>query len=81
MPKAERFSLGIQNMVAVDLTTGDREMISSPGSLGTGAMYRNVQSITVDAAHHRVFVLGSGDGINALLNVSMETGDRVLLSN
>ena len=68
------------DILSVDLTSGSRAMFSQPGAIGTGPMFRNTQGISVDGNNNRVFVLDSGDGTNALLNVSMESGDRVIVS-
>ena len=67
-------------ILAVDLTTGDRTAVSQPGILGTGPGFRGGYGIAVDWDNNRVFVVEGGDGTSALYNVSLQTGDRVILS-
>lgn len=67
------------DILAVDLTSGNRSPISQP-SLGSGPLFRDTEGLSVDTDNNRVFVLDTGDGTHALVNVSMQTGDRVIVS-
>jgi DNA-binding beta-propeller fold protein YncE len=67
-------------LLAVDLSSGNRTAISLMGSLGTGVSFLNTQGISVDAENGRVFLVDGGSGTGALVNVSLITGDRVIVS-
>ncbi len=73
-------SLNYPALLAVDLTTGERTLLSQAGAAGTGPTFRDTQGISVDVANERVFTVDSGDGTKALLSVSMPSGDRVIVS-
>jgi hypothetical protein len=73
-------SMTLPVILAVDLTTGNRTVVSQAGAVGTGPIFRDTQGLAVDGANDRVFVLDSGDGTNSLVNTSLQTGDRVIVS-
>jgi len=73
-------STNLPSLLAVDLSSGDRTMISEPGNIGTGPMFRDNQTMAVDSDNQRVFIMESGDGTAALMNIDMQSGDRVIVS-
>ncbi len=67
-------------LFAVNLTTGDRTIVSS-ASAGTGTAFEAPGGLSLDAANNRVFVVDnrSSDDVGRLFSVNLATGDRTLL--
>lgn len=72
---------GLHALVAIDLASGDREVISDAGN--TGPTLEENGGLTLDAANDRVIttVNGSGSTMEAkVLAVDLQSGDRAELS-
>jgi hypothetical protein len=66
-------------IVAVDIATGDRSVLSSfADSVGAGAFIDTPGALKLDAANHRVFVLDAAAG--QVVAVDLVTGNRNLFS-
>lgn len=65
-------------LVAIDLATGDREVISDADS-GSGTVFADPQELAFDAAGGRCLVWDAGRA--AVLAVNVLTGDRTLVSS
>jgi sugar lactone lactonase YvrE len=67
-------------IVAVDVATGDRTVMSSgPGVRGTGIGLSSPAELKLDAASNRVLVADSGR--NALVAIDLPTGNRTVLAD
>ncbi len=60
----------------VDLTSGDRTVVSNNTGTGAGILFNNPNAIAVDAANNFAFLHESGE---VYLSVDLATGDRVVL--
>jgi len=69
---------GDQKVLAVDLASGDRTVISSP-SVGTGPALALPYDITLDAANNRVFLVDST--LDAIVEVDLASGDRSIFTS
>jgi len=68
---------GADSVIAVDLTTGNRTVVSGPNT-GTGVSFGIMYGIAVDGANNRAFVADSGsDGI---ISFDLASGDRTLVT-
>ena len=67
---------GLQAVVAVDLNTGERTLLSSDG-VGSGPPFRWPQGIALDSAHHRALVTD----VREVVAVDLNTGDRTILAS
>jgi hypothetical protein len=74
---------GADSVIAVDLTTGDRTLVSGP-NLGSGPSFGTIYGIAVDTAANRAFVADSGidgdGGVDGVVEVDLATGNRTVLS-
>jgi len=61
----------------VDLTTGDRQILSGQG-VGVGTIISNIVTIRIDDTSGRVF--GIGQATDNLIEFSLLTGDRTEVS-
>lgn len=68
----------IDAMLAVDLASGDRSFVSGLRT-GAGPAFSYPTSVALDAADHRAFVVEDSLGLNALLAVDLDSGDRVIV--
>jgi len=68
---------GLLALVAVDLTTGNRTIVTD-ASTGSGPAFISPDIVTLDAANNRALVIDSG--LNALVAVELVSGDRVIVS-
>lgn len=87
-PDGERLlvarTLLLDDIMAVDLVTGDRALLSGPGSLGapgTGTDFVDLTGLALDPANDRLLALGRGIGPPRLFGVDLDTGDRTVLSD
>ena len=72
--------LDLQALLAVDLGTGERSVISSSNAgIGDGVAFVDPQAIALDSANNRVFVVDSN--LQALVAVDLNTGDRRVFSD
>ncbi len=71
--------LGGSSVVAVDLTTGARSVLSGGDIPDNNNPFGFTESITLDAAHGRALVLDSGN--NSVIAVDLLTGARTVLSD
>ncbi|MDX1696780.1 MAG: PQQ-binding-like beta-propeller repeat protein, partial [Thiohalobacterales bacterium] len=70
----------VVTLLAVDLATGDRAIISdNSGSFGTGPNFQQIRGVDIDSANNRLLV--ADQTINAILAVDPVTGDRTIFSN
>lgn len=74
---------GLNSVMAIDLTTGDRSIFSRGGSstepdIGSGPAILGITSLAVDPGNNRVLVTDFMGG--ALLAIDLTTGNRTLLS-
>lgn len=70
---------GLDALIAVDLTTRVRTIISAE-NVGSGERFRQPESLVFDAANNRVLVIDKGAG-GVLLSVNLASGDRTVLSS
>lgn len=68
---------GADVVIAVDLKTGDRRLISGP-LFGTGPEMPGVTAMTFDQAAGRLLV--TDDTLDAVLSIDLTTGNRFILS-
>ncbi len=66
---------GLKAVVAVDLATGNRTMISDANT-GSGAVLGDPRGIALDTANNRALVVDSGLNSKAVLAVNLATGNR-----
>lgn len=66
------FSFASFAVLAIDLATGDRTVLSGEGA-GTGPLFHGPSRLTIDEANNRVFVGQSGNG---LYEIDLATGNR-----
>lgn len=73
----DRSSLSTCSLVYVDLTSGDRTLISGEAR-GTGPNFNNCDHLlALDTANNRVFI----GNFRALMQVDLSTGNRVVISD
>jgi DNA-binding beta-propeller fold protein YncE len=65
-------------ILSVDLTSGDRAVVSANGGTGTGPAFSSPKDIVLDLVNNRVLVTDSGAG---LLAVDLTSGDRTTISD
>ena len=65
-------------VIAVDLGTGDRTVVSDNTGTGAGTSFSNPSRLALDEANGRMFVIDRGDRI---LGVDLVTGNRAPLSD
>ena len=66
------------HLIAIDLATGDRTVVSQRGVAGRGPALSNPWSVVM--APNREFVYVGDRGLLAMVAVDLVTGDRVILS-
>jgi hypothetical protein len=66
-------------LLAVDLTTGNRTVVSSNAGVGAGPTFNLPDDMALDADNGRIIVIDRG--ITSLLEVSLANGDRTVLSS
>ena len=74
---------GSKTVVIVDLTTGDREELAPPEpprTLAAGPQLINPRSIALDRSTQPPRLLVVDDGLNAVMEVSLATGERNTIS-
>ena len=69
---------GLQSIVAIDLASGIRSIVSS-ATIGTGPAFSNPKGIELDLANNRALVVD--DNLNALLAVDLSSGNRSVVSD
>lgn len=70
---------GLDALIAVDLTTRVRTIISAE-NVGNGERFRQPESLAFDAANNRALVIDKAAG-GVLFSVNLATGDRTVLSS
>lgn len=73
-----RLQVAETGLVAIDLPTGDREVVSD-ANVGTGTALVDPRALAFDADHSRCFVWD--EGRDAVISVDALTGDRALVSS
>lgn len=64
------------NILAVDLATGDRSILTENVSTGSGTGIENIMSVEYDSANQRLLFLDRLTGTGNLVTVDIDTGDR-----
>jgi DNA-binding beta-propeller fold protein YncE len=72
---------GTTAIYTVDLTTGDRAVLSDNVGIGTGPVFGNTYDLVLDTASGRLLVadIGAFGAVSGLKSVDLNTGDRSLL--
>jgi len=68
----------VDELLAVDLASGDRNVLSGAGA-GSGPALLSPQGFTVDAPNSRVLLVDGG--LDAVVAIDLATGDRTILSD
>jgi|GEM_PF-651303 len=76
-PRALVLDRSTDALVAVNLETGDRKVLSGPG-VGSGPTFLDPISITLDAARNRAFVTDAS--LKSIFVVDLVTGERAIFS-
>lgn len=71
----------VHAIFAVNITTGDRSIVSSAVPTGTGTSLQWPSQIQLDAAGNRLLIVDSHSTRNALVAMDLATGNRTTLSD
>ena len=73
-------SFGLQAVVAIEIATGDRTVLSAADTRGAGAAFTQPLGIAVDPANGTIYVSDLGASGGAVFRVDALSGDRTLVS-
>lgn len=71
---------GLSALLAIDVVTGNRTIVSQFGTVGAGMSFSTVSTVTLNAAEDKAYVTDPNTNNGILIMVDMATGDRTLLS-
>ena len=78
LPQAYVMEASVDALFSIDLSTGDRTIVSS-STVGTGPAFANPRDIALNSAGTTAYVLDSALG--ALFSIDLSTGDRTIVSS